>query len=113
MNYSKIKSILNRKEVSMHDVAFTLSLTRQAVYRLFSVESMTVKQLEMISSLIESNPGEFFDDHSYTMEHPLPQSQQLVSALNDKIKLQSDIISLLREQLEDCKTRIVKPALVK
>ncbi len=107
MNYNKIKSISNAQGLSMNDLALRLGITKAAVYRMLSVESISVKQLELIAQILNVSPVVFFDDSD--IASPL-ESKELIQALKDKTKLQEEIIKLLREQLLDCKAKVDKKA---
>lgn len=110
MNYSKLKFALGAKGISHQQIADHLDLTRQAVHRMFQVENLKLAQFESICQLGMLNPCDFFDDVKQVQQ---PEIKLLNEALQDKIKLQQDVITLLREQLADCKARVDNLALTK
>jgi hypothetical protein len=111
MNFNKLKNAISGSGIPQATIANTLGLTRQGLHSSMQRQSMRIVQLEDICRLIGSHPFDFFDD--WKDPGTSNSNSALIDALNDKVKLQQDVISLLREQLADCKARVDSLALVK
>jgi len=107
MNFNRLKLALTQKGFTHQDLADRLDLTRQAVHRIFQIESLRVSQLEEICKILEISPAILFDDSPNASSS---ESKELIQTMKDKMKLLEDIIKLLREQLAECKAKVDKQA---
>ena len=114
MNFSKLKLLVSNKKITQLQIASELDVTNQRVSIMFKTGILSIAQLEIICAMVGIHPGELFDDfEGVHKKYNVSSPDMLINALEDKFKLQKEVNELLREQLNECKSKLDTVAIPK
>lgn len=95
MNTEKIREICRVRGISLRRLSMDMTrMTPNGIQNILKHGSTNTKTLEEISTLLNVNPGVFFDDHPVQMEVP-----DEVARLREWITIKDERIKLLEDRL--------------
>jgi len=70
MNYSRIKSELEFKEMTIKDLCYQIDVTEQGLHQMIRKKSMKIEILERISHVLELPVTYWFEEATSASNHP-------------------------------------------
>ncbi len=93
MNTEKIRELCRVRGMSLRRLSMSMTrMTPNGVQHILTHGSTNTKTLEEISTLLQVNPGVFFDDHPVKLEVPdeVARLREWVAIKDERIKLLED-----------------------
>ncbi|GAL83470.1 hypothetical protein MYP_697 [Sporocytophaga myxococcoides] len=97
-----IKEIANKQEVSADDIAEKLGRTKRTVWRLFHAEDVSIKELRILSKLLNHN---FFSEYLHIGKKVIPYEEliELKKSHSKEIQEKEKRIKELEDLIEHYK----------
>ena len=104
MDYSRIKSVLEHKNISIRELCFKIDVTEQGLHQMIRNKSMKIEVLERISNVLELPVTYWFEDQISAKN---TVSDRLTRSPFSGTKLSHEKIDALTKNLNDVLKEVI------